>query len=189
MGHGRSFRSSDRLGAPAVRPEAATCSSLTQSRAAPPIPNWSRDSPTAGTTGSLTAAHSAASTGAETSVGHSRPALRTRLVRVVTSAAAGRVHEAQFPHCIRTQGGMTRHSPFHSPEAATPVGMGGCGVLHQVFKTGYGRAAPGWEGSIPSPRRNVAVADEPAIGRADVRSVPSRAGALASSREGKREAR
>ena len=40
-----------------------------------------------------------------------------------------------------------------------------------------GRAAPGLEGSIPSPRRTVALSDEPAIGRADVRSVPSRAGA------------
>jgi hypothetical protein len=49
-------------------------------------------------------------------------------------------------------------------------------VAHPVFKTGQGRAAPGLEGSIPSPRRPVAVADEPSIGRAEVRSVPWRAG-------------
>ncbi len=40
---------------------------------------------------------------------------------------------------------MTRHSPFHSPEAATPVGIGVGAVFHQVFKTGRAGQPPAWK--------------------------------------------
>jgi PadR family transcriptional regulator len=40
---------------------------------------------------------------------------------------------------------MTGHSPFHSSEAATRVGMGVWGVFHQVFKTGRAGQPPAWK--------------------------------------------
>src|SRR5207248_7907867 len=82
------------------------------------------------------------------------------------------------------------HAPHtRTPRAlarvASPLARHGPGGPSSL-QNWQGRAAPGLEGSIPSPRRTVAVADEPAIGRADVRSAPWRAGpdrALVSERE------
>jgi hypothetical protein len=53
-------------------------------------------------------------------------------------------------------------------DAATPVPPSM--PTRSKMNSSYGGVIPRWEGSIPSPRRAVAVSSEPAIGRADVRS-------------------
>jgi hypothetical protein len=63
----------------------------------------------------------------------------------------------------------SRRSLCRSPRFRTPVTTGDYGLFLPVFKTGRAGQPPGLEGSIPSPRRAVAVAGEPAVGLADVR--------------------
>ena len=69
----------------------------------------------------------------------------------------------------------SRRSLCRSPRFRTPVTTGDHGRFLPVFRTGYGGATPRWEGSIPSPRRTVAVASEPAICR-ETSLLPWRAG-------------
>ena len=71
--------------------------------------------------------------------------------------------------------------PLPSPRLRTPVTTGDRGLFLPVLKTGYGGATPRWEGSIPSPRRAVAVASEPAIFR-ETSSLAVASGASPSSR-------
>jgi hypothetical protein len=49
---------------------------------------------------------------------------------------------------------VTSRSLFRSPESTIPMNTGGFGLFLPVFNTGYERVTPGWEGSIPSPRRS-----------------------------------
>ena len=62
----------------------------------------------------------------------------------------------------------SRRSLCRSPRIRTSVATGDCGRFLPVFKTA-GPGSPRLGGSIPSPRRAVAVASEPAIGRAILR--------------------
>ncbi len=73
---------------------------------------------------------------------------------------------------VQNSGGARRLTPtFPLPFPPLPNSSnhGGSRAVPAILQNWQGRAAPGLEGSIPSPRRGVAVAGEPAIGRADVR--------------------